>query len=153
MKDCYGVVSEDFIRKRDEMVKKDNRDIPLDHKYQRWDCEWVEEDQASKHDHLVLTEGNTRFEYDIWNEQTFTRQDYKFVAYSGLHIANTVLTRINKRLLDEIVGWKFRSSRWKDGKYRQLEAGEKVHYTVFDPLPAEYVAENLEENRFTKEFT
>jgi hypothetical protein len=167
MKECYGIVTEEHCRHRDEMVKNDKRQfLPRSHPNYRsleqlffqWDGEWVEKDQASKHDYLKLTEGKTRFIYDIDNLKDDSRDDYKYKNKNGVNISQPTQKRIDDKEVDRIVPWEYSTNRWKYDnetktvKYHKLEANEKVYYRVYDPIDAKYVRNNLnEKNLFTEE--
>ena len=156
MEKYSGVVSQDFVNRREEIIKNDKR-LGVTRTYQelqqQWDCEWAEQDQASKHEHLRLTEGDKKFIYDIFNIMTSMRQDYKFKAKNGIFISGQTVKRTERNEVDEFVPWDYDKSRWFKEKdtfvYRPLQAGETVSYNVYTPLRARYVINHLHENRFT----
>lgn len=161
MKSYSGKVPQWFVEYRDKKVKEDSRQfLPETHKgymtknklYFNWDCEWVEHDQAFKHDHLELSE--KRFEYDLYDLLTKLRLDYKHLAKDGLFIGDKVKKRIQNNKVDSIVPWSYNKSRWRRGDkypiYQPLQVDEIVDYTVYEPEDANFVLNELnEKNRFT----
>tara|TARA_X000001036_G_scaffold416384_1_gene433382 strand:+ start:652 stop:1134 length:483 start_codon:yes stop_codon:yes gene_type:complete len=159
MKEYSGIVTREFINKRNDQVANDKRNLKLAEKYFRWDCEFVEKDQAQKHNNLSLTErknnNHEQYVYDIL-KNGLIRQDYKFKSRTyGMFVSPKCKKRGENNEFDEFVPWEYAHTahRWNRGVYVPLKLDEIVYYNVFESLCALHVVTNLNnKGRFTEGF-
>ena len=132
-----GTVKKEFIDQRNVKVAKDKNKNP----YFRWDCEWVENHQASVDQFQTLYEG---FEYDTTHEH-LGNLDYKIYAKAGVHISEYIQNQVKKGKIDYFAIWSW-AKPWED----PLEEGQVVEYDILGHVDAKEAIKNLnEQNRFT----
>lgn len=132
-----GIVTQEFIDRRQKRVVKDTRtDV---NPYFQWDSEFVEYHQCQVDPQQKMYEG---YEYDTTHSE-FGNLDYKMYSKTGVHVSQYIQKQIRKGLIDHLVIWK-----WTNG-YKQLYKGDEVEYNILGTVPANFILDKLnEENRF-----
>ncbi len=139
-----GIVTKEFIARRDKQVKKDGRNKSIEWKERQWDFEFPEQHQctieSSGHE---IHEG---YSHDTVHK-FFGHCDFKHVnRFNQVHISPYIQKCIKEEKIDHIVTWKFtpHPSLW----HNTLQEGDVVYYEVLDYIPANHVLDNLEEGIF-----
>ena len=125
-----GRVTEEFIDRRNELVKEDSRDV--DTAMRQWDFEFPEHHQCSANTGHSMYDG---YEYDT-KHSFFGNCDFKHVnRYNKFHISPYIHEQLKNGTIDHIVAWKYKNKDWS----RCLEAGDSVQYEILDYIPAHEV--------------
>jgi hypothetical protein len=122
-----GTVSVEFINRRNELVKKDNRDT--EKAMRQWDFEYPEYHQC-----LIPSSGHHMFEGYEYDTQHifFDNCDFKYVNKSnGIHISKFILQSLKEGIIDHIVAWKYINKDWS----RALQEGDSVQYEILEYIP------------------
>ena len=132
-----GLVTQEFIERRNEIVRNDNRsDV---NPYFQWDSEFVEWDQCQIDPQQTMYDG---YEYDTVHAE-LGNLDYKMFSKKGVHVSAYIQKQILEGKIDQLVIWK-----WANG-YKQLCEGDIVEYEILGTVEAKTVLNRLNnENRF-----
>lgn len=130
-----GVVSEEFIERRDRMAPGFNAGVF------GADAEFPEHHQAEVDPNQTLHEG---WEYDTYNSELNLAIDYKMYSKDGIHISPKIQGAIRRGKIDSLAIW-----RWLP-YYHELEPGLKVEYEILAIVDAKEALSKINsKNRFT----
>lgn len=137
-RDFTGLVSKEFIERRDANVSKDKRPN-INHNFQ-WDAEFPEHHQCSIDPMQKLYES---WQWDTIHEK-YGNIDYKQFAQIGIHVGKPIQNVIKAGKTDYLLIWK-----WK-GQYTKLREGDTASYTVLCLVKAQDILSEIDPrtNRF-----
>ena len=141
---CTGIVSEDFIEKRDVHVDRVMKDegISEEAAIRRWDCEFPEHHQSLIDPLQTLFEGNDEYKHYCFDtiDEELGNCDYKQNSQNGVHLSSFIYDCLKKGIIDHIVVWE-----WADrNRHKRLYINDEVSYIVLGAVPAQQVIETAE---------
>ena len=138
-----GVVSKEFVTRRDKQVAEDKRDY--DTAMRQWDFEYPEYHQSKVGGHTIYH----GYEYDT-KHPFFGNCDFKHVnRFDEIHISPYILKQLQKGKIDHIVAWKFLEKDWS----RSLQEGDEVKYTILEYIPTSEILTAIQEKSEIRGFT
>lgn len=138
-----GVVSKEFVTRRDKQVAEDKRDYNT--AMRQWDFEYPEYHQSKVSGHTIYA----GYEYDT--EHTFFGNcDFKHInRFDEIHISPYILEQLQKGKINHIVAWRFLEKDW--GK--SLQEGDEVKYTILEYIPTSEILTAIQEKSEIRGFT
>jgi len=139
-----GIVTEDFITRRNEIASTDTR-TGID-PYRQWDFEFVEFHQASLNNGHTVYEG---YEYDT-THKFFGNCDFKHVnSKREVTISAYIRDKLERGIIDNIVAWSYIKKDWS----KNFEVGDAVHYQIIGYIPRDLVLDALKTGNETHGLT
>lgn len=137
-RDFTGLVSKEFIDRRNASVSKDKRPN-INHSF-HWDAEFPEHHQCTIDPSQKLDKG---WQCDTIHEK-YGNIDYKQFAQAGVHVSKPIQNVIKAGKIDYLLIWK-----WK-GQYTKLHEGDTASYTVLCLVKAQDILSEIDPitNRF-----
>ena len=138
-----GVVSKEFVTRRDKQVAEDKRDY--DTAMRQWDFEYPEHHQSQLGDHAIYS----GYEYDT-KHPSFGNCDFKHVnRFNEIHISSYILKQLKNGKIDHIVAWKFLEKDWS----KPLQEGDEVMYSILEYIPTSEILTAIQEKSEIRGFT